>query len=73
MSVAKTSASWVAIASGKPASSVAANSEERIVPLPMRTCAASGAVSVRGLQPAGDPLDPQAGESRTDLVGARAA
>ena len=45
MSVPKMSAIWLATGSGIRASSVAANSELRIVPLPIRTCAASGAVS----------------------------
>ena len=44
-SVANTSAICVAMPSGMRASSVAANSDVRTVPLPMRTCAASGAVS----------------------------
>ena len=43
MSVAKISASWVATASGMPASSVAANRVERIVPLARSGCDASGA------------------------------
>ena len=45
MSVANISASCVATGSGMRASSVAANSELRMVPLPRRTWDASGAVS----------------------------
>ena len=75
MSVAKTSASWVATVSGMRASSVAANSDERIVPLPMRTCASSGSGRDVGDQLVGDPLDAQPREVGRQLVvvGARVA
>ena len=54
MSLPKTSASCVATVSGMRASSVAAKSEERIVPLPRRSAGASGAVSMRA--PRASPL-----------------
>ncbi len=46
MSFAKISASCVATTSGMPASSVAAKSEERIVPLAICVCDVSGAIAV---------------------------
>ena len=49
MSTEKASAICTATASGMSDSSVAANNELRIVPLPRRTVVASGAVSMRVL------------------------
>jgi hypothetical protein len=42
MSAEKISASWMATLSGRPASSVAANKELRMLPLDSRTCEPKG-------------------------------
>ena len=68
---AKISAICVATASGMPASSVAANSEERTVPLASSGCAVSGASTDVGDQLAVGALDAQARELGRNLVVAR--
>ena len=71
MSVPKTSAICVATASGMPASSVAANSDERTVPLASKRPGGERRQHDRGDELVADALDAQAREHRRHLVAAR--